>query len=62
MFFFKPDRYNPVLEEIENRKENRKPFFLRQRTWCTAFVVVYLLVWLVLRLLGFDVPLPVHFF
>ncbi len=56
MFFFNHGRYDPVQEEIENRK----PFFRRQQTWLIVGAVLVLLVWLVLRLLGFDVVFPFH--
>ncbi len=57
MLHLKPGRYDPVQEEIENRK----PFFRRQQTRLVAAFALVAFVWLILRLLGFDVPFPFHF-
>ena len=57
MFYHKPDRYDPVEEEIESRR----PFFRRVRTQVTIALVLGMLIWFVARLLGIDMPFPFHF-
>jgi hypothetical protein len=56
-FFPKRERYDLVEEEIENRR----PLFQRLRTRAIVAILLAMLIWLVARLLGIDVPLPIHF-
>lgn len=57
MFFPKRERYDPVEEEIESRR----PFFQRLRTRAIFAFLLAVLIWLVARLLGIEVPFPFHF-
>jgi hypothetical protein len=57
MFFPKRERYDPVEEEIESRR----PLFQRVRTRAIVAILLAMLIWLVARLLGIDIPFPFHF-
>jgi hypothetical protein len=64
MFPHKLPKFDPVQYEIERRSDRRRPFFQRNQTQgiiaCLACLLL-VLIWFVLRLLGFDIPFPFHF-
>ncbi len=53
---FKETRYDPVQEEIDRRR----PGFRRERILQIGAVVLIIVIWVVARLIGIDVPFPFH--
>ena len=53
---FKEARYDPVQEEIDRRR----PGFRRERILQIMAVVLIVVIWVVARLIGIDVPFPFH--
>ncbi len=53
----KRESYDPVEEEMESRR----PYFQRMQTRGMIFCLLAVIVWLVARLLGIDMPFPFHF-
>ncbi len=52
----KPRKFDPVQEEIERRQ----PFFQRSENRAILAIVLMVVIWLIARLVGVDVPFPIH--
>ena len=54
----KPERYDGVKEE----RERRLPIYQREQFRAIAAILLGIVIWLVARLMGLDIPFVFHFF
>lgn len=55
---FKPGWYDSVKEE----RERRLPIYRREQFRLIVAIVLGIVIWLVARLMGLDIPFPFHYF
>jgi len=54
---FKPERYDGVKEE----RESRLPIYRREQFRAVVVFLLIIVIWLVARLMGLDIPFPFHY-